>query len=78
MYAGVFIFNSHLNVERKKSKQQFISYALIVNTARLTASTPRYNIPLDNQQFIIGYTVLVQNERQSANNTRFCHPETLT
>lgn len=37
-------------VERRegKARQQLVSYALLVNTAGLTASTLRYNIPLDN------------------------------
>lgn len=37
-------------VERceENARQQFISYALIVNIAGFTASTLRYNIPLDN------------------------------
>lgn len=44
MCAGVFFKFSFT----EKANNTFISYALIVNMAGLTASTLQYNIPLDN------------------------------
>lgn len=56
--------------QEETERRQFISYALIVNTAGFTASTLHHNKSLDKYLFIKEYTVvLFLNKRQSANTT---------